>query len=95
MSRIGRFQKDAQDRKRYVVDYEDWLDSSEAITAVTVTGDVSADGFLIDGFIAAEGGKQVIYFASGGVAGEEYNATITITTNMSQIKEDWITHVVT
>jgi hypothetical protein len=95
MSRIGRFAKDEGDTKRYVVDYIDWLDDSETISAVTVLGDVPVDDFYIEWIAVDTGGKQIIYYASGGLAEKEYDAVITITTSLSQVKEDWITHVVT
>jgi hypothetical protein len=95
MSRLGRFAKDAQDRKRYVVDYNDWLDLEELITLVTVTGDNPVDGFFVDGYVVDPGGKQIIYYVSGGDPDTDYDATITVTTDMGQVKEDWITHAVT
>jgi hypothetical protein len=95
MSRVGKFRKDAADRKRYVVDYVDWLDSAEEITAVTVTGDVPADAFYADGYVISDDKKEIIFFVSGGVAGSSYDVTFTITTSLSQIKEDWVTFVVT
>ena len=93
--RVGRFAKDAQDRKRYVVDYVDWLDDAEKIVTVDVLGTDDIDLFYVDGFVVDPSGKQIIYYVSGGVAGVEYNAYITIGTDMGQVKEDWITHVVT
>ena len=96
MSRIGRFTKDDHDVKRYVVDYEDWLHSEENIVSVIVTNESDpADGFFVEGFMVDESGKQVVYFVSGGLPGSEYDAVITITTHMGQVKQDWITHVVT
>ena len=95
MSRIGRFAKDEGDTKRYVVDYIDWLDTDEVITAVDIQGTVPTDNFFIEWMEVETDGKQIIYYVSGGLAEKEYNATITVTTSWSQVKEDWITHVVT
>lgn len=98
--RLGRFLKDAQDRKRYVVDYEDWLDEEEIVSGVTVTGSVDdpdnpTGEFVVDGYVIGDSFKTIVYYVSGGIPENEYNATITIETNYGQVKEDWITHVVT
>lgn len=92
--RIGKFRKAPADRKRYVVDYTDWLNDNELVTTVSVTGNVPSDNFFVDGYIVDTGGKEIIFFVSGGVSGEEYVVTITINTDLGQIKEDWVTFVV-
>ena len=92
--RIGKFRKAPADRKRYVVDYEDWLNDNELVLTVMVTGDVPSDNFFVDGYIVDTGGKEIIFFVSGGVSGEEYVVTTKITTDLGQIKEDWVTFVV-
>lgn len=92
--RIGKFRKAPADRKRYVVDYEDWLNDNELVLTVMVTGDVPSDNFFVDGYIVDAGGKEIIFFVSGGVSGEEYVVTTKITTDLGQIKEDWVTFVV-
>lgn len=92
--RAGRFRKDAADRKRYVVNYEDWLNDNEDVSEVTCTGNVPADNFYVDGFLVDEGGKEVIFYVSGGVAGSSYDVTITVDTTLQQVKEDYVTFVV-
>jgi len=94
--RIGKFRKDPADRKRYVVDYADWLNQStvETIVGVTMQGNYPADDFYVDGYTVDTGGLQVIFYVSGGVSGTSYDAYITITTSLAQIKEDFITFVV-
>lgn len=93
--RIGKFRKAPADRKRYEVNYEDWLNENETLSTVTMEGNIPADGFYVDGYVITAGGKQVIFFVSGGVTAFEYNATIRVTTSLQQIKEDWVTFVVT
>lgn len=88
--RIGRFKKGAADRKRYVVDYNDWLDIEETVALVTSAGNNPTDAFFVDGIVVNTGGKEVIFYASGGIAGNTYNVTLTATTSMGQIKQDWV-----
>lgn len=97
MARIGKFRKGPDDRKRYVIDYADWLSENETISTVTMEGNIPADNFFIDGYVVnvSGGSKEVIFFVSGGLPGKEYNATVTINTSLTQTKEDFVTFVVT
>jgi hypothetical protein len=89
--RIGKFKKAAADRKRYVADYTDWLDANETLIAIDAAGNIPADAFFIDGFVVNTGGKEVIFYASGGVSGVSYTVTLTVNTSMGQIKQDTVT----
>lgn len=93
--RVGKFRKAPADRKRYVVNYADWLNEGELITAILMTGSVPGDSFYVDGYLIDTGAKQIIFYVSGGIAGTEYNVTSTVTTSLQQIKEDYVTFVVT
>lgn len=95
MSRLQKFRKAPADRKRYVVDYTDWLNENETVTVVTMSGNVAGDNFYIDGYVVDTGGKQIVFYVSGGLSGVEYNVYMTVTTSMQQIKEDYVTFVVT
>jgi hypothetical protein len=92
--RIGKFRKAPADRKRIVVDYADWLNENENLTAVAATGNVAPDDFYVDGYVVDTGLKSVIFYVSGGLAGLEYDVTIEVTTSLQQTKQDWITFVV-
>lgn len=93
--RVGKFRKVPADRKRYVVNYADWLNEGELITHVDMSGSVPLDNFYVDGYLIDAGAKQIIFYVSGGIAGTEYNVTTTVTTSLQQIKEDYVTFVVT
>lgn len=89
--KLARFVKQPADRKRYAVDYSDWLDTGETVTAVAFGVSPSATGGLaVDASSIASTGKSVVFFASAGVSGTTYTVTITITTSGGQIKEDEI-----
>ncbi len=93
--RVGKFRKAPADRKRYVVDYADWLNDNELVETVAATGNVEDDAFYVDGYVVDPNGKEVIFFVSGGVTGAQYDVTINVTTSLQQIKEDFVTFVVT
>ena len=93
--RLNKFRKVPADRKRYVVDYADWLNESEKVTSVVITGSVPADDFYVDAYTVDTGGLQVIFYVSGGVSGFSYDVTVTATTSLAQEKQDYVTIVVT
>lgn len=91
---LNKFRKVPADRKRYVVDYADWLNSGETVSSVTLEGNVPADNFYVDAFTVDTGGLQVIFYISGGVSGSTYSVTVTATTSLAQVKQDKVTFVV-
>lgn len=88
--RIGRFRKSPGDRKRYEINYEDWLNSGEAIVSVFMHGDDPVDNFFVDGYVTDNAGKEVVFYVSGGVEGGEYTVGVIVETSLGQIKEDTI-----
>ena len=92
--RIGRFRKSPGDRKRYEINYGDWLNSGEILTGVTLGGNVPDDQFYVDGFLVTAGGREVVFYVSGGVSGEEYEVSVSAQTSLGQIKEDTISFMV-
>jgi hypothetical protein len=89
---LGKKTKAPSDRKKYIIDYDDWLDVAE--TASSMGYSVSPSGPTIDGETIAVDGRSVSFFISGGTAGETYTVYPTITTSNGQIKEDHILFVV-
>lgn len=92
--RIGRFRKSPGDRKRYEVNYADWLNEGETITNVTLQGNTPEDDFYIEGFLIQSNGVEVVFYISGGVVTNTYTVTVAVTTSLNQIKEDTIEFVV-
>lgn len=86
--KLARFAKQPAERKRYTIDYSDWLDTGETISLVAFT--VSPTGLEIDAYSIAVSGTSVAFFANYGVNGTAYTVTVTITTSGGQIKEDEI-----
>jgi hypothetical protein len=92
---IGKFSKSPDERKRYLIDYADWLDTGELITAVTFEVIPADTGHVVIDAITIETGQQkAVFYASAGVEGKSYKAIATMTTTGGQIKEDTVQYTV-
>jgi len=94
MATIGKFRKAAADRKRYTVDYSNWMAADENVATVIMWASSNPDGFTVDGYLVGTDLKTANFFVSGGVTDGEYSATITISTDKGQIKQDNIDYIV-
>jgi hypothetical protein len=91
MGRIGKYVQTSDERKRYSIDYSEWLDSGETVsTAVFDILPVTVPALVVDAIGVFPDGLSIQYYVSGGLTGITYDAFVKITTNMSQIKEDGI-----
>jgi hypothetical protein len=85
--KLGRFTKTPAERKRYAIDYSQWLDSGETVVskvfAVSPTGALQVDASSI-----SSDGKTVVFFVYGGNSGVTYTVDIKTTTSVGQTKED-------
>lgn len=92
MSVLAKYVKTPGERKRYQIDYTNWLDTGESVTGVTFAIDkVTTPPLVIDGVQVLPSGVGVQYYASGGVDGTNYVVTATLTTTIGpQIKNDEI-----
>jgi hypothetical protein len=71
------------------VKYDRWLEEGERIINVTTAIlPVTAPPFAVTNVVIGPDGDRFAYFTSGGVDGEDYVVTITITTNVDQVRED-------
>lgn len=88
---LGKFPKAPVDRKRYRIDYTDWLDEGELISdvvyVVTLDG-VSSAEMTIDGTALYPGNLIAYFYANAGVANRTYKVLVTMTTNSGQIRQD-------
>lgn len=93
--KLGTFFKTPSERKRYSLDYTDWLDTGETVNsrAFTVTPE-TGDFLQIDASSIDATGKQVVFFANYGDDGVSYVVDVIITTSGGQTKEDQITFTV-
>lgn len=92
--RLRRFTKDPDEKKRYGIDYTKWLDTSETVVNVSLSKTGPDSVFVVNGGSISPNGKRIIFFAQGGTSGKQYNAYVTITTSIGQIREDTIPFIV-
>lgn len=89
--KLGNFTKTPAERKRYTIDYTDWLDTGEKVTAVTFGVSPSTTTTLqVDASSIPADGKSVIFFVSFGDAGKNYTVDVKVTTSGGQTKEDTV-----
>ena len=91
MGRIGKYVQTPDERKRYMIDYSDWLDSGEAVQSVlfSITPSTTPP-LVIDGVQVVTIATGVQYYISGGTNGTNYEAVASMTTSLAQTKEDGI-----
>lgn len=94
--RIARYVKSAGERKRYTIDYTDWLDTGELVTGVVFSVlDVTVPPVVVDGVQTLPSGAGVQYYVAGGVNGNDYSVLATLTTTLGpQIRVDEVVIVV-
>jgi hypothetical protein len=91
MSRIGKYVQAEGERKRYQIDYSDWLDDGEGVQVVTFTiSSATTPPLVIDGVQVLPTALGVQYYISGGLDGTTYEAIATMTTTQTQIREDGV-----
>jgi hypothetical protein len=88
--RLGKFKQAPLERRRYFVDYSDWLDTGEIISPSPVLNviETTTPPLVVDGIALGTGNTGVVFYVSGGLDGEEYQVDIIINTSTAQVKED-------
>ncbi len=91
MQKLGKYAKTPNDNKRYVIEYDDWLDSGETISSYDFTISPTTATPLTVGSVSIVGSsKQLEIFIGGGEDGEDYTVVVQITTSDTQVSEDLI-----
>jgi hypothetical protein len=92
MGVLARYQKQSGERKRYQIDYSNWLDTGESVVGVVFTvNKATVPPLVIDGIQVTPNATGVQYYSSGGLTLNDYIVTATLTTSSGpQIKEDEI-----
>jgi len=97
MSLLAKYVKAEGERKRYQIDYTNWLDTGEAVLSVafTVNNQSLTKPLVIDGVQVLPTVLGVQYYISGGLDTTQYDVTALLTTTTGpQIREDDIVVVV-
>ena len=87
---LKKYVKAASERKRYSINYSDWLDIGELLTGVTFTIPVNnaTTPLVVDDVAVTPDSLGVQYYVSAGAAGEQYEVVATASTSGAQIKVD-------
>jgi hypothetical protein len=86
---LAKFVKKPGERKRYTVDYSEWLDEGETVTGATFAiTPVTSPILEVDASSIGTPATTVVFFVNGGVAGSDYELKIHVTTSGGQVKED-------
>jgi hypothetical protein len=92
---LGRFTKTPAERKRYAIDYSQWLETGETVAsyvfAVTPT---TTSPLVVDAASITTANTVVVFFVSGGLSGTQYTVDAKVTTSGGQIKEDIVLYSV-
>jgi hypothetical protein len=89
--KLDNFIKSPVERKRYTIDYSDWLDTGETISSVTFAVTPTTTNTLeVDAYVLGTGNTSVIFFANYGDANNIYTVDVQIVTSGGQTKEDTI-----
>jgi hypothetical protein len=71
-------------RRRYRIDYSEWLDEGVTVASATVVS--SSSTAPIDGVLVA--GNFVTFFVNGGALNETFTASVAMVDSKSGIKND-------
>lgn len=90
--KLARFVKSPAERKRYSIDYSDWLDTGELVSSIvfTVTPSTGTLPLVIDSYLIGTPATSVGFFANYGDDNVSYTVDVVMTTSGGQIKEDQI-----
>ena len=90
--RLGRFTKTPVERKRYAIDYSQWLDTGETVSSFVFT--TTPSDLVVNAGSLDTTSTILTYFVSGGTDGQQYALDVRITTSGGQIKEDTILYTI-
>lgn len=86
---LGRKLISPSDKRRYTIDYSDWLDTTETIDSVTFA--VSAGPATVPSYAIASDGKSVTFFVTGALlTTATFNVTVAAISSLTQAKYDHI-----
>lgn len=95
---LSKYVKAASERKRYQIDYTNWLDIGELVVTVifAVQNNTIVNPLVVDGVGNTIGNLGVQFYVAGGVDGVTYTVLATMTSNSaeSQIKLDTVLYFI-
>lgn len=94
--KLAKFVKSPVERKRYQIDYSDWLDTGELVQSIVFTVSIVSGTeppgptLNIDSYLIGTPATSVAFFAADGFDEVNYSVDVVMTTDGGQIKEDQI-----
>lgn len=89
MTNLARFVKAPDERRRYILDYTDWLDTDETVTSADfVVAPAEAGDMVVD--FSETTDSTVLFYVNYGQLGEQYTVTVSTETSYGQIKQDTV-----
>lgn len=90
--KLAKFVKAPVERKRYQIDYSDWLDTGELVQSIvfTVSPSTGTQPLVVDAYLIGTPATSVAFFANLGDDGVTYTVNVVMTTDGGQTKEDQI-----
>ena len=82
---LGTFVKQPSDVNDYDIEYQDWLNPTDAVASADVTVDPDADLIVDNVYVVS---PRVNIWLSGGVHGQTYKLTVTATTTQGRVRQD-------
>lgn len=88
--RLGSFIKTPAERKRYSIDYSEWLDTGETLATATfqVTPSTGTSPLIVDA--VSSNTTTVVFFVNYGENSKQYTIDVKVTTSGGQLKEDTV-----
>ncbi len=92
MGVLAKYVKQPGERKRYQINYVNWLDTGESVVSVAFSIDkATSPPLVVDDVQVTPDAKGVQYYVEGGINNTQYVVTATLTTSSGpQVKEDEI-----
>jgi hypothetical protein len=88
---LAKYIKTPDERKRYTIDYSDWLDVGETVTDVAFAiSNTTTPPLVVEDDSLIDSSTGVAFFVGGGDDGETYEVLVTIDTSGAQIKQSLI-----
>jgi hypothetical protein len=94
--KLGKFKQTPVEKRRYFVDYTDWLDAGETLSGTPTLNVIGTTipPLVADGIALSTDSTGVIFYVSGGLDGEEYQVDIIVGTTATQTKEDSFVYII-
>lgn len=89
MPLLGSFIQTPIERKRYRLDYSDWLNDGELLQAISFSSDPAGSGSAaVDAYAIDADHEHITLFVSGGTDQNKYKIHAVADTTFGQRKED-------